>query len=144
MERQQGFTYLGVLLAIALLGLGLTTTSEVWSTTTRRQRLEQLEWQGQQFVQAIGSYYASSPGRTNSYPQTLQDLLEDRRYPFTRRHLRQLYLNPFTGSPEWEAIRSPDGGILGVRADAPDASGAILTKREFRYVPSIGDSSKGR
>jgi type II secretory pathway pseudopilin PulG len=70
MQRQHGFTYLGVLLAIALLSVGLTAASEVWVTVARRQRLEQLNWAGQQFAQAIGSYYESSPGGAKAYPKT--------------------------------------------------------------------------
>lgn len=63
MRRQVGFTYLGVLLAVALLGIGLTAASEVWSTVARRQRMRQLEWVGQQYAQAIGNCYESSLGR---------------------------------------------------------------------------------
>lgn len=81
----------------------------------RRQRLEQLYWAGQQFAQAIGSYYESSPGGAMAYPKTLENLLEDRRYPFVRRHLRRVYMNPFTGAADWELVKAPDGGIQGVR-----------------------------
>lgn len=62
MKQERGFTYLGLLLAIALVGLGLSVASEVWVNVARRQKLEQLEFVGQQFVQAIGSYYESTPG----------------------------------------------------------------------------------
>jgi type II secretory pathway pseudopilin PulG len=72
MRKQSGFTRLGVLLAIALIGIGLTAASEVWSTTAKRQRMEQLEWVGQQYVQAIGSYYEASP-RGKAYPRSLED-----------------------------------------------------------------------
>lgn len=134
MDRQGGFTYLGVLLAIALLGLGMTAASEVWVTTARRQRLEQLEWVGQQYVQAIGSYYESSPGRVKAYPKTLQDLLEDRRFAFSRRHLRQVYVNPFSGAPDWELMRALDGGVRGVRATI-SLPGEAAASREFSYAP---------
>ena len=42
MRGERGFTYLGVLFAIAVLGLGLSAASEVWVTTAKRQRMEQL------------------------------------------------------------------------------------------------------
>lgn len=136
MRRLRGFTYLGVLLAIALLSVGLTAASEVWVTTARRHRMEQLEWVGQQFVQAIGSYYQSSPPGVKTYPPSLQALLEDKRYPFVRRHLRQVYLNPFTGTADWEMVKAPDSGIRGVRVHLGVAADAAMASREFVYVPS--------
>jgi type II secretory pathway pseudopilin PulG len=39
-----------VLLAVALLGIGLAAASEVWTAVARSQKLEQLEWVGQQYV----------------------------------------------------------------------------------------------
>ena len=134
MSRQTGFTYLGVLLTIALLGIGLTAASEVWVTIAKRQRLEQLDWVGQQFVQAIGSYYEASPGRVKAYPPTLRDLLEDRRFAFVRRHLRQLYVNPFSGAADWDVVRAPDGGIRGLRVVLARVD-AATSSREFVYVP---------
>jgi type II secretory pathway pseudopilin PulG len=115
---QRGLTYLGVLFAVALLSIGLVAASEIWSTTARRQRLEQLEWTGRQYQQAIGSYYESSPGRAKVFPTTLDDLLEDRRVPYKRRHIRQLYVNPMTGKFDWELIQAPGAGIRGVRVSA--------------------------
>ena len=137
MRRQAGFTYLGLLLAIALLGLGLTAASEVWSTVARRQRIEQLEWVGQQYVRAIGSYYESSTGSAKAFPKTLQDLLEDRRFVFVRRHLRQVYANPLTGAADWELVRAPDGGVRGVRTVTTSPSDVMAGSREFVYAPAV-------
>ena len=131
--RQRGFTYLGLLFAIALLGIGLVAASEVWVATANRQRLEQLDWVGAQFVSAIGSYYESSPGALKVYPPTLQDLLEDRRYLTTRRHLRQLYPNAFSGRPDWELVSTPDGRVKGVRAVLP--ADLPVAQREYVFVP---------
>jgi type II secretory pathway pseudopilin PulG len=134
MKKQGGFTYLGALLAIALLGIGLSLVAEVWATTARRQRMEQLEWVGQQFSQAIGSYYESTPGPVKAYPKSLQELLDDRRTAFARRHLRQLYVDPFTGTADWEVLRTPDGGIHGVRVVIRGVGGqAGALAREYIY-----------
>lgn len=132
MESQRGFTYLGMLLAIALLGVGLTAASEVWVTTARKQRMEQLDWAGQQFVQAIGSYYEASPTAVKVYPAALGDLIEDKRFPMMRRHLRQVYPNPLSGSGDWELLLMPDGRIRGVRATG-GARAAVA--KEYVYVP---------
>jgi type II secretory pathway pseudopilin PulG len=132
--KQGGFTYLGVLLAVALLGIGLTLVAEVWATTAQRQRAEQLDWVGQQYVQAIGSYYETTPGSVKAFPKALQELLDDRRTAFTRRHLRQLYVNPCTGALDWELLRAPDGGIRGLRVVVAGPRGGTVW-REFAYLP---------
>jgi len=132
-RRQSGFTYLGVLLAIALLGVGLLAASEVWVSAADRQKNEELQWIGSQFTLAIGSFYEASPGTTKRYPVSLDELLNDRRHATVRRHLRMLYLNPFTGKADWELVKAADGQVRGVRA-------IILTNgrtvsRVFVYVP---------
>jgi type II secretory pathway pseudopilin PulG len=114
--RSLGFTYVWVLVAIAVLGVGLLAASEVWVTSAKRQKMVELEWIGAQFTSAIGNYYQATPGLVKSYPTSLQELLEDRRYATVRRHLRSLYPNPFTGQQDWEFLRSADGRIRGVRA----------------------------
>ncbi len=134
MRAQRGFTYLGVLLAIALLGIGLVAAAEVWTTTAKRQRVEQLDWVGQQYVQAIGSYYESSPGRAKVFPKALEDLLEDRRMPFVRRHLRQLYANPLSGKSDWELIEAPGLGIRGVRAKGGAKGADRQPPRDYVYL----------
>lgn len=127
---------MGVLLAVAVIGIGLTVASEVWTTVARRHRLEQLEFVGQQFTQAIGSYYESTPGPIKKYPNSLQDLLEDRRNAFVRRHLRQVYVNPFSGVADWEPISASSGGLVGVRSRVLQADGQHTEMREFVYRPA--------
>jgi type II secretory pathway pseudopilin PulG len=137
MRKQRGFTYLGVLIAVAVLGIGLSVASEVWVTNARRQRLEELEWIGQQYVQAIGSDYESSPGRVKTYPKSLQELLEDHRFLTKRRHLRRMYLNPLSGHADWEIVLAPDGGIKGltVRSRMDDSTQKI--ERSFVFVEMV-------
>lgn len=133
--RQSGFTYLSVLIALAFMGVGLVAASEVWSTTARRQRIEQLDWVGQQFVQGLGSYYESSPGGAKAFPRTLNDLLIDSRYPTVRRHLRKIYANPFTNLNDWSLLRAADGGIRGVCARIPSTINSADQLLAYTYVP---------
>ena len=114
--------------------VGLVAASEVWSTTARRQKLVELEWIGAQFTEAIGSYYQSSTGLTKTYPPSLQDLLEDRRYAVPRRHLRAVYRNPFTSKSDWDLVRTVDGRVRGVRVTVPTGAGGQT--REFLYLPA--------
>ncbi|MDD0974759.1 type II secretion system protein [Pseudomonas fontis] len=112
-RAEAGFTYLGVLLLIALMGIALAATGELWSTVAQRERERELLWVGTQYAQALRSYYRTSPGLAQ-YPQTLDDLLKDPRFPGTKRHLRQLYQDPITRSDDWGLLRSVDGRITGV------------------------------
>jgi type II secretory pathway pseudopilin PulG len=114
MKRQQGFTYMLVLFLIALTGVGLAIGSDVWATAKQREREAELLFIGNAIRQSIASYYENSSGSIKQYPSKLEDLLKDPRFPDTRRHLRQLYPDPFTGTAEWALIKAPQGGIMGV------------------------------
>jgi type II secretory pathway pseudopilin PulG len=113
----RGFTYLGVLFLVMLMGLGLSGTLQAWSTASQRAKERDLLWIGNQYAQAIRAYYQQSPG-PRQYPLKLEDLLEDKRFPATRHHLRRLYADPITGSQEWGLIKTVDGRIAGVHSKA--------------------------
>ncbi len=112
--RQGGFTYLGLLAFVAIMGVGLLAAGEVWHTAQQREKERELLFIGDQFRRAIGLYYEHPMGGGSRYPATLEDLLKDPRYPSTQRYLRKIYRDPFNGGTEWGVIRKPDGGIYGV------------------------------
>src|SRR4029453_15475171 len=87
---QRGFTYLWLLLAIALIAAGLGATAEVASTAARRDKEAELLFAGDQFARAIALYRAAVPA-SQQYPQQLEELLADKRFPNVRRHLRRVY-----------------------------------------------------
>ena len=89
--RAAGFTYLAVLLLVALIGLGLSSAATLFATAQQRERELELLFIGNQYRQAIGSYYESTPGGAKQFPPTLEALLKDERHPVTVRHLRKLY-----------------------------------------------------
>ena len=140
----RGFTYLGVLLAVALAGIGLLAASEVWVTSAHRQRRAQLEWIGTEYERALGSYYESSPGGLRSYPRSLDQLLLDPRYPTARRHLRQVYPDPFSGSTDWTLLRLPDGGISAICAEIPAVAGWPGERIAFGYTPGVAVAQAAR
>lgn len=110
-----GFTYIGLLILIAIIGIASTATLQVGSILQRRAAEEALLDVGAQFQQALLSYANATPTGQQRFPRSLQDLLKDPRYPGVRRHLRQLYIDPLTGNNEWGVIQTPDAkGILGV------------------------------
>jgi type II secretory pathway pseudopilin PulG len=117
-QGEGGFTYVGVLFLLVLLGLGLAGTGEAWSLASRRAREKELLWVGNQYARAIRAYYMQSPG-TRQFPSQLEDLLEDRRFPQPRRHLRQLYNDPMTRD-RFDVVLSDNGRIGGVRSHSDD------------------------
>lgn len=114
---QQGFTYLGMMFLIVLMGGSLAAAGQLWSTASQQARERELIWVGSQYARALRSYYRSSPG-VAEYPQRLEDLLDDRRNLKPLRHLRRLYPDPITGSTDWGLILTFDGRIAGVYSRA--------------------------
>jgi type II secretory pathway pseudopilin PulG len=112
-RRQNGVTYLGLMFAIAFIGIGLAIASQTWSAAIRRAKERELLWVGQQYSRAIQSYYVSSPGNKN-FPTSLDELLSDHRFPIPVRHIRSLYPDPIETSEQWGLVTQPGGGIIGV------------------------------
>ena len=131
-KPQHGFTYLVLLFAIAILGVGLATTGVIWSTESRLAKERELEFIGQQFIRAIGSYYNATPGEVKSYPQTPDDLVQDTRFLFTKRHLREIYINPFTKKPDWQYVKAESGGIAGIEVQLSQGK-----QKQFIFLPSV-------
>lgn len=110
-SRQGGFTYLGLLMAIVIMGLLLTVVGRIWSTTEQRERETQLLWVGHAYREAIAAYVLQN-GR---YPLELQELLGGEDPALPRRYLRRLYPDPMTGAADWSLITAPNGtGIMGI------------------------------
>jgi hypothetical protein len=117
MRSEDGFTYLTVLFLVALLGLGLARAGQVWRTAAMREREAELLYVGNQYRLAIERYYKHG---MLQYPQKIDDLLEDPRYPEVERYLRRPYFDPMTGKDEWGLVKAPDGGIMGVYSLSED------------------------
>jgi type II secretory pathway pseudopilin PulG len=119
--KQSGFTCIGILIIVAVMGAGLAATGTLFSHASQREKERELLFAGNQFRQAIASYYRRSPGAA-SYPKKLEDLIEDKRFPMPQRHLRKLYPDPVTGQAEWGLVEAPGGaGIMGVYSRSEEA-----------------------
>jgi len=114
-----GFVYLGLLVFIAIVGIGLSATGVVFHQQGQREKEAQLLFAGDEIRRAIGLYYDKSPGGIKQFPRALDDLLLDRRYPGVQRYLRRVYVDPMTGAKDWVLISAPDGGISGVHSASP-------------------------
>ena len=152
-----GYTYIAVLLLLAVMSMAAALTLELADTSARRAGEAELVSLGKEFERAFASYYRQSPGGARRFPDRLEDLTLDPRLPGVRRHLRRVYVDPLTGQP-WGLVPAPGGGImavyskaegtpfresLGVLAMAPAASapdaGAPRTYAEWRfgYDPTV-------
>lgn len=125
----RGSAYLTMLFAVAFLGVVLAGAGQLWATERERQKEQELLAIGEEFSQAIESYYQSSPGLVKTYPRKLEDLLLDGRFLFVKRHMRQIYVDPMTGAREWRLVMSPAGGIQGV---------ASMSEKAPRKVANFG------
>jgi len=119
--RNHGFTYLGLLIMIAIIGVTSAATLQVGSIAQRRAAEEELLIIGAAFQEALASYANAAPDKSQKTgPASLQDLLKDPRYPNGRRHLRKIYPDPITGTEEWGTVLSADGNsIIGIYSLSP-------------------------
>ena len=120
-RRSAGFTYVGLLIAVVILGLALSAVGTLWRTEAQRERERELLYIGRDFRNALASYYKSTAGGGHQYPQEIADLLEDKRFPETRHHLRSFHSDPMTGAPDWTILRTDLLGITGIASSSKDA-----------------------
>ena len=133
-----GFTYIGLLLCIAILGLSLSAFSICMHYQVRSEKEKQLLFVGGEFRSAINSYYDNSPSGVKAYPLSLQDLLLDKRVPSIRRHLRQVYLDPITGKDDWCYVRQ-QGHIIGVYSpsELTPFKKSFINSLDFKFSGAI-------
>ena len=112
--HETGFSYLMVMIAITLMGVVMTMAGRQWKTMVQRELEADLLAKGIEIQAALALYSTSAkagrvlPGEV--YPQTLAELTRPPK-PF----LRKVYLDP-VGRGEWELLKAPRGGIMGVRS----------------------------
>jgi len=113
-KSERGFSYIVLMFAIVLIGLGMTVAARQWKTMVQRELEADLLSKGMEIQNALALYSATmKAGRVvpgEMYPQSLADLT---RLP--KPFLRKVYVEP-VGHGEWELVRAPTGGIMGVRS----------------------------
>lgn len=133
-QAQHGFTYLWLLLVVALMGAGLAVVGELHQTAAQRDREQELLSIGRQFRAALVSYHDAQrydrpaaagpaaagpaglgPVDSRQRPASLQELLQDPRFPGIKRHLRRVYVDPMTGKAEWGLVME-NGRIAGIHS----------------------------
>lgn len=144
-----GFTYLVILIVVAIMGVELALIGTLWHSAAQRDKEARLLYVGEQYRKGIERYYLNGP---RQYPRALADLLQDPRQPTIQRYLRALYPDPMSAHA-WGIVRARDGGIMGVysRSQArpfktanfpPDDAGFAGAKKysdwKFVYLPPMG------
>jgi type II secretory pathway pseudopilin PulG len=112
--NERGVTYLMLMFAVVLIGIVTTAAAKQWKAIVQRELEADLLAKGIEIQNALALYSATyKAGRVmpgELYPQTLADLT---RLP--KPFLRKVYLDPMEHG-EWEYLRAPTGGIMGVRS----------------------------
>ncbi len=153
LRDQRGAALLVVLVMVIIVGLVAGIAGTSWQTIRQRAREAELFWRGDQYRQAIQSYYEYGAGgsrnRAGQYPAKLKDLLKDPRSLAPKKHIRRLFVDPMTGG-DWELIKDKGGRITGVHSSSSlepfqqdgfpveyeaFAGTASYTAWEFNYLP---------
>lgn len=139
----KGVVLLALLIALALGGFAVMAAVDVWSMARQRGQEQELLFVGNQYRQAIQRYYFGAPaGTPRVLPTSLEDLLEDNRFPVPVRHLRRLYPDPMTGSPDWGLLRAGTriSGIYSLSEKAPiKRDGFAPAYQQFSGLSSLRD-----
>jgi type II secretory pathway pseudopilin PulG len=114
-RREAGFTYVGLIIGMAVLGLIAASTLKLGSLLQRRAAEQELLRVGATYSKALKSYAAASEQGQPRAPKALSELLRDSRFPSPLRHLRQIYADPITGRTDWGMVYDVDKiSIIGV------------------------------
>ncbi len=119
-RRQAGFTYLGLVILVTVIGLVGAATLKIDALLRRAAAEEELLSVGAAFGAALASYAAATPRGQPTVPPSLQELLKDPRTPGLRRHLRKIFVDPATGSTEWGIVyQAGQSGVVAVYSLSP-------------------------
>ena len=137
MGEPEGFTFIGLMVVIALINISLAVAVTSWVTIDKRAKETELIWRGQQYVRALRCHQA----KTGALPDDLDELLESD-------CIRAVYPDPMSPDGEWRIIRESDlelvqgsTGFGGTRA-----AGSILDNidRELRGPEAFFGNSGAR
>jgi type II secretory pathway pseudopilin PulG len=142
---ERGFAMAGLLVAIALLSLGMSMAMPAWKTLIQREKEEELLWRGQQYDRALQLYRKknAAPGAP-SLDLLIQGKFLRKKYkdPITNGDFELVGVGQTANAP---GVRQPQRGfgqlIGGVRSKSKARSFRVLNGRttydewQFTYVP---------
>lgn len=111
---QAGFTYIALLVVLAVTSVGLAAVGPLWAQSSHRDREEDVLRLGALYAAAIVHYHRSPCGSVRELPRSLEDLVLDTRGGCKERHLRRLYPSPWRDGSGWRPIFGAEGRVIGV------------------------------
>jgi type II secretory pathway pseudopilin PulG len=155
-NKQRGFTYIGVLVIMAVMLTAMGAASEVWHVVMQQEKEQELIFVGHQFRTAIAKYYKQSGSK---YPPTLEALVESNDASGKKVHyLRKLYVDPVTGNDQWGLILGNGAGLAGIYsisgekpyktagfsdADSSFEGAEKYSDWKFVYIPTVARVQAG-
>jgi type II secretory pathway pseudopilin PulG len=115
-RREGGFTYLGLIILVTVIGLVGAATLKIDALLRRARAEQELLEVGAAFSEALRTYAEATPKGQPAQPPSLKELLKDPRFPGVRRHLRKIFVDPLTGKAEWGIVWTNPGERKGVLA----------------------------
>lgn len=129
----RGFTYLSLIILVAIVALITASAVKLGSVLQRSKAEQELLDIGGAFSDALKSYADATPQGQPTQPPSLKELLKDPRFPGTRRHLRKIFVDPMTGKAEWGIVYLGDKvGVLAVYS-LSDAKPVKISNFPVRY-----------
>ena len=132
--RGRGFTYFGLLLAIASAAGAIGGGAHLLANDLRRDKELDLLLAGDEIRRAIEAYHGLNSSGVNPYPKSLEALLRDPHQLAVVRHLRRIRRDPMTepgADPPpaetggWVLVRDAQQQVIGVHS----SSGRVPLKR---------------
>ena len=110
----RGFTFLGLMFLIALMGIMAAAAGTAWTFSVQRDKELDLLFVGREYRVALTRYAAAHARQGQPFPRDLRQLLGEEGSLAPVRYLRRLYPDPMTGNAAWGLVKTPGGGITGV------------------------------
>lgn len=118
-----GFTFIALLVIVAIMGIMLAAVGQSWHTIMLREREKELLFRGEQYRQALERWHNpdTKAGMPPASPlNDLHDLLQDPRTVGKNHYLRRLYKDPISGK-DFLVLRNAAQGIIGVMSPSEEA-----------------------
>src|ERR1700761_7952838 len=96
-EGEEGYLLVGMVFLIFLMLLALAVAAPKVARDLQRDKEVEAVHRGNQYVRAVQLYYRKMGGQ---YPPSMEALEKTNNVRF----LRQRYIDPFTGKPDWKLI----------------------------------------
>ncbi|HXB63207.1 MAG TPA: type II secretion system protein [Acidobacteriaceae bacterium] len=145
-DSEEGFLLVAVICLAVIILIFLAAAAPTVAKDLQREREIEVIHRGNQYVRAIRLYYR----KNGTYPTSIDSLLTSNNI----RYLRQEYVDPMTGKPDWRLIHvgenqtqvtcffgQPFAGVQGT--GIAGATGAGQTVSSSTTAPSSTTSSSG-